>query len=104
MYAIIETGGKQYRVEEGDVLDVEKLGLEAGEKIAFDSVLFLHDGTASHIGAPKVDGCTVEGEILGDAKGPKISSIKYKRRKNAYRRFGHRQGLSRVKITMIHKK
>ena len=99
MYAIIETGGKQYRVQEGDELDVELLNTEGA--VTFDKVLFFSDGTTPHIGQPHVPQCTVHGEILGVEKGPKVIAFKYKRRKNYRRTVGHRQKYSRVKITKI---
>lgn len=99
MYAIIETGGKQYRVQEGDELDVELLGQEGA--VMFDKVLFVTDGTTPRIGAPHVLQCKVHAEVLGMEKGPKVIAFKYKRRKNYRRTVGHRQKYSRVKITKI---
>lgn len=100
MYAIIKTGGKQYRVQKGQIIDVELLqGDEAGVK--FEEVLFLNNGTDSIVGEPTVSGCTVMGEKLGTVKGPKIDTLKYKRRKNNYRHWGHRQQYTRVRITDI---
>ena len=99
MYAIIETGGKQYRVQEGDELDVELLNTEGS--VTFDKVLFFNDGKAPHIGQPYVAHCQVHAEILGTEKGPKVIAFKYKRRKNYRRTVGHRQKYSRVKITKI---
>lgn len=101
MYAIIESGSKQYRVEQGDEIDVELLHEEDGAKVSFESVLMLNDGTKIQIGAPTVSGCTVMGEVLGEVKGPKVISYKYKRRKNCRRKKGHRQRYARVKITEI---
>lgn len=98
-YAIIETGGKQYRVEEGDELEVELLGTE--KTFTFDKVLLMHDGKAAHMGKPYVEKCTVQAEILGEIKGPKVIAFKYKRCKNYRRLVGHRQKYSRVKITKI---
>lgn len=104
MYAIIKTGGKQYRIAPGDVIDVELLDSERGSAITFPEVLFFHDGSTQQIGKPILDGITVSGELIADAKGPKISSVKYKRSHHQYRKFGHRQRYSRVKITGIHLK
>ncbi len=101
MYAIIETGGKQYRVEAGDVIDVELLGEDSGSNIEFKNVLFFHTGEAAKVGAPHVKGCVVLGQLLQEIKGPKVLSFKYKRRKNYRRKVGHRQKYSRVKITEI---
>jgi large subunit ribosomal protein L21 len=99
MYAIIETGGKQFRVMEGDIIDVELLGSD--QNVAFDKVLFLHDGNAPKIGLPHLPECTVQAELGGEVKGPKVIAYKYKRRKNYRRTVGHRQRYSRIKITKI---
>lgn len=99
MYAIIQTGGKQYRVEKGDVIEVELLGQDDGA-VEFN-VLFHSDGKAVKIGTPNIDKCVVKGEVLGEIKGPKVIAFKYKRRKNYHRKVGHRQKYSRVKITDI---
>ncbi|HEY4254907.1 MAG TPA: 50S ribosomal protein L21 [Chlamydiales bacterium] len=98
-YAIIETGGKQYRVAEGDELDVELLGTE--NTYTFDKVIFFHDGKAPKVGVPYVSKCAVHATILGEAKGPKVIAFKYKKCKNYRRTVGHRQKYSRVKITKI---
>lgn len=100
MYAIIETGGKQYRVEKGDVIDVELLGVEKGE-VEFKNVLFINDGSATKVGKPHVNGCVVLGELMQEVRGPKVLNFKYKKRKNYRRKVGHRQNYSRVKITEI---
>ncbi|MEM7175353.1 MAG: 50S ribosomal protein L21 [Chlamydiota bacterium] len=100
MYAIIETGGKQYRVEEGDIIEVELLK-EAQEAVEFDRVLFFSDGKTPQLGTPHVTKCLVKGEVIGEARGPKVVSFIYKRRKNYRRKVGHRQKYSRVKITTI---
>jgi large subunit ribosomal protein L21 len=99
MYAIIETGGKQYRVQEGDVLNVELLGQEGAVK--FDKVLLVHDGNAPKVGLPHLPACSVHAEVLGIEKGPKVIAYKYKKRKNYRRTVGHRQKYSQVKITKI---
>ena len=101
MYAIIETGGKQYRVEKGDVIDVELLEAEKGDKIEFKNVLFLNSGSATKIGAPNIAGCSVLGELMQEVRGPKVINFKYKKRKNYRRKVGHRQNYLRVKITDI---
>ena len=77
MYAVIETGGKQYRVQEGDVLSVEKLGVEAGELVAFDKVLVLSDDNGIQVGTPYVDGAKVVGEVKENGKGQKVIIFKY---------------------------
>ncbi len=101
MYAIIESGGKQYRVEQDDVIDVELLEAETGSKIEFKNVLFFHNGKAPKVGNPYVAKATVIGELICEAKGPKEISFKYKQRKGVRRKVGHRQHYSRVKITEI---
>lgn len=101
MYAIIKTGGKQYRVEKDQTVDVEKLMGETGSEVTFDNVLLFVSDKEVKIGKPKVEGCQVKGELIGEVKGNKVDSIKYKRRKNQYRHWGHRQRYSRVKITEI---
>lgn len=100
MYAIIETGGKQYRVEKGDILDVELLGASTGN-VVFDKVMFLSQNSTSKVGTPYVAGSKVQGEILCETKGPKVIAFKYKQRKNQRRKVGHRQKYSRVKIVDI---
>ena len=98
-YAIIETGGKQFRVQEGDEIDVELL--KTDKDVKFDKVLLVSDGTTPQIGAPHVAQCIVHGEILAEVKGPKVIAFKYKRCKNYRRTVGHRQRYSRVKILKI---
>jgi large subunit ribosomal protein L21 len=101
MYAIIESGGKQYRVEKGDIIDVELLSPADSGKVEFKHVLFLHNGKAAKIGAPHVPKSAVMGEFVQEVKGPKVVAFKYKRRKQIRRKVGHRQRYSRVKITDI---
>jgi len=102
MYAIIKTGGKQYRVAEGDEVDIELLNRgEVGTAIAFEEVLFVNDGATPQVGQPFVAGWAVHAEIVAETAGKKVVSMKYKRRKNQRRKFGHRQHYSRVKITRI---
>ncbi len=101
MYAIIQTGGKQYLVKQGDEIDVELLDQEPGASVSFQEVLFVNDGTATHVGNPVVEAFAVNGVLLENTRGEKITSVKYKRRKNQKVKFGHRQELSRVKITDI---
>jgi len=98
-YAIIQTGGKQYRVQPGDVLDVELLGVEAGAKATFDEVLLAFDGTAVKIGSPLIAGATVTAEVIEEKrKSQKLISYKFRRRKGYHRTVGHRQKLTRVKV------
>jgi large subunit ribosomal protein L21 len=101
MYAIIESGGKQYRVEKGDVINVELLGIEKGVPVEFRHVLFFSDGKHIKIGDPYVAESVVKGELLGESKGPKEISFKYKQRKGVRRKVGHRQKYHQVKITEI---
>ncbi len=101
MFAVIKTGGKQYRVAAGDEIVVEKLDGEPGAKIAFEDVLMVADGDNVQIGAPVVKGATVTGELVDTRKGEKVLVFK-KRRRNTYRRKrGHRQVESVVKITQV---
>lgn len=99
MYAIIETGGKQYRVEEGDELDVELLHAEG--EVKFEKVLMINDGTANKVGLPHLEKCAVHAEVISTVKGPKVIAFKYKRCKNYRLTVGHRQKYSRVKIKKI---
>ncbi len=102
MYAVIETGGKQYIVRENDVVNVEKLGVEPNEEVAFDAVLMVSDEKGEvKIGTPTLEGAKVLGEALGEAKGKKVLIGKIKRRKNYRRKIGHRQTFSSVKIRSI---
>ena len=101
MYAIIETGGKQYRVEKGDIIDVELLDANAGEKVEFKNVLFIHNAGSTKIGNPHIAKSVVQGEFMQEVKGPKVIAFKYKRRKPIRRKVGHRQRYARVKITEI---
>lgn len=100
MYAIIETGGKQYRVEKGDVINVELLGSPSG-KVEFKHVLFINNGSAVKIGAPHIAKGVVLGELVQEIKGPKVIAFKYKKCKGIRRKVGHRQRYSQVKITEI---
>ena len=101
MYAVIESGGKQYRVSEGETLRVEKLEGPAGTKISFGPLLVADDGGSVSVGRPTVGGMTVEGEIVEHGKGKKIVIFMYKRRKSYRRKAGHRQPFTAVKIIAI---
>ena len=101
MFAVIKTGGKQYRVAAGDTITVERLAGEPGEVIAFEQVLMLVDGATTQIGAPSVEGVTVAGELVEQGRGAKVIAFKKRRRKNSRRKRGHRQDLSVIKITDI---
>lgn len=101
MYAIIETGGKQYRVQEGDVIRVEKLNIADGEKVNFDKVLLVAEEGKLNVGKPYVDGAAVEGQIEGQGKAKKILIFKYKAKKDYRKKQGHRQPYTQVKIEKI---
>ena len=100
MYAVIKTGGKQYRVAENDVVEIERLEAEEGASVEFDQVLMV-GGDEPKVGAPLVEGAKVAGTVLEHVRGPKIIIFKKKRRKNHRRRNGHRQNLTVVRITGI---
>jgi len=102
MHAIIETGGKQYRVAEGDTLFIEKLAdVDAGKEVSFDRVLAVFNGDATQVGAPTVAGATVTAEVVKNGKAKKVIVFKFKRRKNYKRKQGHRQPYTQVKISKI---
>ncbi len=101
MFAVIKTGGKQYRVAADDVIKIERIAGEAGDKVAFEDVLMLGADGDTTVGAPLVAGATVTGELVEQARGEKIIVFKKKRRKNYRRTNGHRQELSVVRITDI---
>lgn len=101
MFAVIQTGGKQYRVKQDDIIKVEKLGGEAGDSISLDQVLMVGDDSGAKVGAPLIDGASVAAEIIEQGRGPKTIVFKKKRRKNYRRRNGHRQDLTILKITDI---
>jgi large subunit ribosomal protein L21 len=101
MYAVIVTGGKQYRVKVGDVLAIEKLELEPGRKAQFDRVLLIEDGETVQVGTPVLDAAMVLGLVLENFKDEKVLVFKKKRRKQFRRTHGHRQQLTKVRITRI---
>ena len=101
MKAVIVTGGKQYTVSEGDILFVEKLGVEAEETVKFDTVLAVLDGENTKIGAPVVEGAAVEAKVIKNGKGKKIDVLRYKAKKNEKKHIGHRQPYTKVEITKI---
>ena len=101
MYAVIKTGGKQYRVAQNDVLTVEKLVGEAGAKVEFGEVLMIAGDGAAKVGSPTVAGAKVLAEVVEQTRGPKVIAFKKRRRKNSRRKRGHRQDLTTVKITSI---
>ncbi len=101
MYAVIQTGGKQYRVAPGDILKIEKLDGNVGDSIAFDKVLLASDGENVNLGKPYLDGTKVYGKITRQARGKKVIIFKYKRRKNYRKKQGHRQSFTLIKIDNI---
>lgn len=100
MYAIIETGGKQYKVEQGDVVFVEKLGVEEGETVTFDKVLVVGSDDVK-VGTPYVDGASVEASVVKNGKDKKIIVYKYKSKKGYHKKQGHRQPYTKVEIKAI---
>tara|TARA_R110000787_G_scaffold33482_8_gene87696 strand:- start:8450 stop:8764 length:315 start_codon:yes stop_codon:yes gene_type:complete len=101
MYAVIESGGKQHRVEPGEVLSLEKLDVATGEIIDFDKVLMVADGDNTKVGAPYVDGGKVSAEVISHGRAKKVTIIKFRRRKHHRKQMGHRQWYTEVKITAI---
>ena len=100
MYAIIATGGKQYRVSEGDVIFIEKIDAQVDSTVSFDVLLMGNDGDVK-IGTPVVEGVKVEGKVVGQIRGEKIVVYKYKSKKNYRRKQGHRQPYTKVEVTKI---
>lgn len=101
MYAIIETGGKQYRVQEGDSLFIEKLDVNAGDSVEFNKVLAVSKDGSLSFGSPVVEGATVKATVVENGKGPKVVIFKYKRKKDYRKKQGHRQPYTKVKIESI---
>jgi len=100
MYAVIATGGKQYKVSEGDIIRVEKLGVEANEKVTFDQVLLVSDADVK-VGNPTVANASVEATVLNNGKAKKVIVYKYKRKSGYHKKNGHRQAFTEVKIDKI---
>ena len=101
MYAVIKTGGKQYRVAKDDVVTIERLPGDTGATIEFNEVLMVGSGASVKVGTPVVAGAKVTGELVEQTRGPKLIAFKKRRRKNSRRKKGHRQDLSTVRITSI---
>ncbi len=101
MYAIVNSGGKQYKIQQGDVFRVEKIPGEIGSPVSFDKVLMFSDGENVNIGRPVLDNVAVKGHIVEQGKGKKIVVFKYKRRKRYRRKLGHRQQYTEIKIDSI---
>ena len=102
MFAVIETGGKQYRVQQGDVVRVETLAGDAGDAVAFENVLMIGDGDSSRVGSPTLEGAWVNGTVVEQGRAKKVLIYTYKRRQNSNRKqAGHRQNFTAVKIEAI---
>jgi large subunit ribosomal protein L21 len=101
MYAVFQTGGKQYRAVQGDVLKIEKLDLEAGASVAFDHVMLVGEGDNVKVGAPTVAGASVSGKVLSQGRADKVHILKFRRRKHYRKQQGHRQYYTEVEITAI---
>ena len=101
MYAVIKTGGKQYRVSEGETLKVEKLEEEPGKKITFDEVLMIADGDKVQVGSPHVAKASVEAKVISQGKGKKVHILKFRRRKHSMKQQGHRQLYTEIRIDRI---
>lgn len=104
MYAVIETGGKQYRVQEGDIINVEKLDVNAGDKVTLDKVMIYSDGKTFQVGTPFLDGAKVEATAVENGKGQKVIIFKFKSKKDYRKKQGHRQPYTMLKIESISKK
>jgi len=101
MHAVIRTGGKQYRVAEGDIVRVEKLDADVGSTVDFDEVLLVSDGENAAVGTPVLEGKVVSAEVQAQDRDDKVDVIKFKRRKKYRRHYGHRQARTQLKITSI---
>lgn len=101
MYAIVETGNKQYKVEKGDKIDVERLDVEPGKSIKLDKVLLYAKGKSVEIGKPYIKGAAVACEVVSNLRGNKVIAFKYRRRKSSMKKIGHRQELTRLKVIDI---
>lgn len=101
MYAIIASGGKQYRVTTGDIIKVEKLDGKEGDSVTFDKVLLVNDDDKLNVGTPCLDSSTVQGKVIQQERDQKIDLVKFIRRKRYTRKTGHRQSLTKIEITSI---
>jgi large subunit ribosomal protein L21 len=101
MYAVIKTGGKQYRVSEGETLKVEKLEVEPGKKVTFDEVLMIADGDKVQVGSPHVAKASVDAKVISQGKGKKVHILKFRRRKHSMKQQGHRQLFTEIQIDKI---
>jgi len=103
MYAVIKQGGRQYKVSEGDVIQIDKVGAEKADEIELSNVLLLHDGENLTVGTPSVEGASVKAKVLREDRAKKVTVFKFKRRKGYKKTQGHRQDFTEVKITGISK-
>ena len=101
MYAVIKTGGKQYKVSEGETLKIEKLEVDPGKKVTFKEVLMVADGDNVKVGSPLVEKASVEAKVISQGKGKKINILKFRRRKNSMKQQGHRQLFTEIQIGKI---
>ena len=101
MYAVIATGGKQYRVQPGDRIRVEKVEAEAGDTLELDQVLMVADGDSISVGAPTLDGGRVKATVVGHGRGEKLKIIKFRRRKHSRKQMGHRQAYTELQIEEV---
>lgn len=101
MYAIVATGGKQYRVKEGEKLRIEKLTAEAGDTVELDKVLLVGEGEDVKVGAPYLDGAKVTAKVAANGRGDKVKIVKFRRRKHSRKQMGHRQSYTEIEITGI---
>ena len=101
MFAVIETGGKQYKVKEGDIVFVEKIDCEEGSVITFDKIIAVNSDAGFKVGAPYVEGATVTANVVKNGKAKKITVFRYKSKKNEKKKMGHRQPYTKVEITKI---
>ena len=101
MYAVLETGGKQYRVKSGDKFEIERLNVEAGQSVTFDKILLINQDGNFKVGTPTVESATVVADVLLHKKGPKVTSFKMRRRKGYQKTIGHRQQLTLVQVKEI---
>ncbi len=100
-YAVFKTGGKQYRVQEGDTLDVEKIDAEVGSEAKFDNVLLVNDGSATTVGTPMIEGASVTAKVVDQFRGKKGVAFKFKRRQGYHKTKGYRRSLTKLEITSI---
>ena len=101
MYAVIKTGGKQYKVAEGETLKIEKLEVAPGKKVTFKEVLMIADGENVQVGSPLVEKASVEAKVVSQGKGKKVNILKFRRRKNSMKQQGHRQLFTEIQIGKI---